>query len=178
MGHILAFTASGRTDGVSTQLVHLAAETAKNNGHEIEYIDLTAPQLQCCSGCGYCCTNDGCTINDGFFEKIVGCDGIIVGFPIYFSGVAGQGKMFLDRLYSMMDTNFLPRHPGKKVLSIYVQGDSNEKMFRSSIFFADYVFRMCGWKQVDSILCAGTHVTGLVVPDEIRTRVKTAAEKI
>lgn len=178
MSHILAFTASGRQNSISSRLVHLAAETARAKGHTVQIIDLTAPQLQCCTGCGFCLTNDGCTIDDGLFEKIVNCDGIIVGFPIYFSGIAGQGKIFLDRLYSMMDASFIPRHPGKKVIAIYVQGDSNEKMFASSIFFADYVFRMCGWKQLDSILCAGTHAADFESPEGIIQRIKAAAEKL
>jgi len=177
MGKILAFTASSRQTGVSTKLVHLAADSAIQNGHTVEYIDLTAPQLQCCKGCGFCRTNDGCTIGDGFFDRIVDCDGIIVGFPIYFSGIAGQGKIFLDRLYPMMDAGFTPRHPGKKVLAIYAQGDSNEKAFTAAINSANYVFRMCGWKLLDSILCAGTSAADFKIPEEVTTRVKTAAEK-
>lgn len=178
MGHILAITASGRADSISSKLVHLAADTAKANGHKVQIIDLTAPQLPCCTGCGFCRTNDGCTIGDGLFEQIAGCDGIIVGFPIYFSGIAGQGKAFLDRLYPMMDAGFIPRHPDKKVIAIYAQGDSNEKAFTSAINAANYVFRMSGWKLLDSILCAGTSTVGFEIPEAIIGRVKTAAERL
>ncbi|MBQ3010987.1 MAG: flavodoxin family protein [Oscillospiraceae bacterium] len=178
MSHILAFTASARAGSVSSRLVQLAAETASAKGHTVEIIDLTAPQLQCCKGCGYCRTNDGCSIKDGFFDKIVGCDGIIAGFPIYFSGIAGQGKVFIDRLYPMMDAGFVPRHPGKKVIAIYAQGDSNEKQFISSINFVNYAFRLSGWKLLDSVLCAGTAVPGFEVSESIITRVKDAAEKL
>lgn len=177
MGHILAFTASGRAGSVSSKLVQLATETASGNGHTVEHIDLTNPQLQCCKGCGYCRTNDGCSIGDGLFDKLVDCDGIIVGFPIYFSGIAGQGKVLIDRLYPMMDAGFVPRHPGKKVLAIYAQGDGNEKMFMSSINFTNYAFRLSGWQLLDSILCAGTSAAGFEIPATITERVKAAAEK-
>ena len=177
MAHILAFTASGRADSISTKLVLLAAETAKAQGHTVEHIDLTAPQLQCCKGCGYCRTNDGCTIQDGFFEKITSCDGIIVGFPIYFSGVAGQGKVFLDRLYPMMDATFIPRHAGKKVIAIYAQGDPREQAFTAAINSANYVFRMCGWKLLDSILCAGTSAESYALPQALKERVISSAMK-
>ena len=177
MGHILAFTASSRAGSVSSRLVQLAAETANAKGHTVEHIDLTAPQLQCCKGCGYCRSNDGCSISDGLFDKLVGCDGIIVGFPIYFSGIAGQGKVLIDRLYPMMDAGFVPRHPGKKVLAIYAQGDSNEKQFASSINFTNYAFRLSGWKLIDSILCAGTSAAGFEIPEGITERVKAAAGK-
>lgn len=178
MGHILAFTASAGANSISSSLVHTAAETAKAQGHRVELISLCAPQLQCCKGCGFCRTNDGCSINDGLFEKLVGCDGIIVGFPIYFSGIAGQGKVFLDRLYPMMDASFVPRHPNKKVIAIYAQGDPNEKMFTPSIRFANYVFRMSGWKLLDSIVCAGTSAAGFKIPEQTTARVKAAAEKL
>jgi len=178
MGEILAFTASARPHSVSSRLVQLAADTAAAQGHRVRHISLTDPAVCCCTGCGYCRTHDGCTIDDTLFRDITACDGIIVGFPIYFSGIAGQGKVFLDRLYPMMDAAFIPRHPGKKVLAVYAQGDSNEKAFLPAIRAADYVFRMCGWKQVDSILCAGTSSPGFAIPEELLERVKAAAEKL
>lgn len=178
MGNILAVTASGREHSISTKLVNTAAETAMAKGHNVHFMDLTVPQLQCCQGCGFCRTNDGCTITDRFFDTITACDGIIAGFPIYFSGIAGQGKVFLDRLYPMMDASFIPRHSGKKVIAIYAQGDGNEKAFTASINSANYVFRMCGWQLLDSILCAGTSAAEFEIPKEIIARVISAAEKL
>ena len=178
MSKILAITASAAANSVSNRMVKIAAKAATQKGCTVEYIDLTAPQLKCCQSCRYCRTNSGCTIDDGFFERIVSCDGIIVGFPIYFSGVAGQGKVFLDRLYPMMDASFVPRFPGKKVLAIYAQGDPREGAFASSINFANYVFRMCGWKLLDSILCAGTAAEGYEIPEALINRAITAAEKM
>ena len=177
MANILAFTTSGSASSVSSKLVHLAADTAKAQGHTVQIIDLTAPQLHCCMGCRFCRSNDGCALRDGFFDQIVDCDGIIVGFPIYFSGVAGQGKVFLDRLYPMMDANFIPRHPGKKVLAIYAQGDPREHAFAPAIQSANYVFRMCGWKLLDSVLCAGTSAPDYELPDTITERVISSAMK-
>ena len=178
MSKIIACTASGKTNSISTKLVHIAADLAKAKGHDVHFMDLTAPQLTCCQGCGFCRTNDGCSIGDGFWKQITDCDGIIVGFPIYFSGVAGQGKVFLDRLYPMMDAKFIPRHPGKNVIAIYAQGDGNEKAFLPAINSANYVFRMCGWKLLDSILCAGTSSENFAIPESVINRVKTAAEKL
>ncbi len=178
MSHILAITASGAPNSVSTAMVGMAAQAAADKGCTVEFIDLTAPMLQCCKGCRFCRSHDGCTIDDGLFEKITTCNGIIVGFPIYFSGVAGQGKVFLDRLYPMMDANFVPRHPGKKVIAIYAQGDPREQAFASAIHSANYVFRMCGWQLLDSILCEGTAAEGYTIPPALIDRAKTAAAKL
>lgn len=178
MPNILAITASGRESSVSTALVRIAAQAAQAAGCSVESIDLTEPQLKCCQGCLYCRSHDGCSMVDGFFEKIIACDGIIAGFPIYFSGLAGQGKVFLDRLYPMMDAAFVPRHPGKKVIAIYAQGDPREQAFAPAIASANYVYRMCGWKLIDSILASGTSAADYTIPETLKERVKAAAAKL
>ena len=177
MAHILAFTSAPRPNSVSTALVQIAAQSAMEAGCTVEHIDLTSAQLQCCKGCRHCRTHDSCTIPDGLYEKLVGCDGIVIGFPIYFSGIAGQAKVLLDRLYPMMDVGFVPRHPGKKVLAIYAQGDPREQAFAAAIKSTNYVFRMCGWKQLDSILCAGTAAEGYEIPAVLIDRAKAAGGK-
>lgn len=178
MGNIIAVIGSGRPDSVSRHLVNRAAEVAKQQGHLVKTMDLSTMQLQCCTGCCHCRTQDGCSIQDGFLDDIIAADGIIVGFPIYFSGIAGQSKVWLDRLYPMMDGKFIPRHPGKKVVSIFAQGDSNEKAFLTAINATNYVFRMCGWKLVDSILCAGTSNPNHSIPEQIIDRVTAAANQL
>ena len=177
MSYILALTASGAANSVSTAMVRIAAEAAAAKGCTLEYMDLTAPQLQCCKGCRYCRSHEGCTIDDSLFEKLTACDGLIIGFPIYFSGVAGQGKVFLDRLYPMMDAGFVPRYPGKKVIAVYAQGDPREAAFAPAINSANYVFRMCGWQLLDSILCAGTAAEGYTIPAPLIERAKAAASQ-
>ena len=178
MPHILAVTAAERPDSVSSALVKAAAQAAAEAGCTVEYLSLTSPQLSCCRGCLHCRSIDGCSIEDGFFEKLLACDGIIGGFPIYFSGLAGQGKVFLDRLYPMMDASFVPRHPGKKVITIYAQGDPREKAFAPAIQSANYVYRMCGWQLIDSILATGTSAAGYTIPEALIERAKAAAAKL
>lgn len=178
MPHILAFTAAARPHSISTALVRLAAESAEAAGCTVEIIDLTAPQLKCCQGCLCCRSNDGCSIGDGFIERVIACDGIIAGFPIYFGGLAGQGKVFLDRLYPMMDADFVPRHPNKKVIAVYAQGDPREQAFTAAIASANHVYRMCGWRLLDSILVTGTSAMGYTIPEALKERVKAAAAKL
>ena len=178
MAHILVFTSAPRPNSVSTAMVHIAAQAAAEAGNTVEYIDLTDSPVQCCKGCRHCRTHDSCTIADGLYEKLISCDGIILGFPIYFSGIAGQAKVLLDRLYPMMDASFTPRHPGKKVIAIYAQGDPREQAFASAINSTNYVFRMCGWKLIDSILCPGTAAEGYEIPAALIDHAKAAGSKL
>ena len=78
----------------------------------------------------------------------------------------------------MMDANFIPRHPGKKVIAIYAQGDPREQAFAAAISSANYVFRMCGWNLLDSILCAGTSAENYTIPESLIERAKIAAAKL
>ena len=176
MSNVLVFTSSGREYSIGTQLAKLAAQ-----GHNATYYDLTRAKFSGCTGCRQCRTEDFCPIDDeltAMYRKILDCDSIIVAMPIYFSGIAGQAKLWLDRLYPMVDAEFHPRHPGKNILVIYTQGDPNAQSFSPAIASTNYAFRMFGWNIVDSIVCAGTAAPDYEIPQELLRRVEAAREKL
>ena len=158
MGYILSFHASARENSVGTQLANALGIRAAELGHEVEQIDLSKGLL-CCTGCGWCNTHDECTAADDLFSKLCRCDAIFFTTPIYFCGIAGQAKLLLDRLYAMMDRSFTPRHPGKKVLTVYTQGDPRTEIFRATVEQTNMVFRMCGWTLADSVVVGGIDST-------------------
>jgi multimeric flavodoxin WrbA len=48
-----------------------------------------------------------------------------LGTPIYFHEVTAQTKIWIDRMFSMIeskDGGFAPRHPGKRAITVYTQG--------------------------------------------------------
>ncbi|MBC7188607.1 flavodoxin family protein, partial [Candidatus Aerophobetes bacterium] len=52
--------------------------------------------------------NEKCSINDEvneWIQKIKESDGIILGSPVYFSGIAGTFKCFLDRAFLVASVN-------------------------------------------------------------------------
>ena len=175
MSTICLFTASGREDSVSNALAAIAAQ-----GHRVIHYDLCAPNITGCQGCRYCHTHGVCQVQDGLsgmYDDILQSDGVIAALPIYFSGIAGQAKLWLDRLYPMMDANFVPRHPGVKILTIYTQGDPREKQFAHAINYTNYAFKLFGWELVDSIVCAGTASPDFSVRPELIARLKAAGAK-
>lgn len=55
-----------------------------------------------CLGCNRCLENGKCCINDKvneFIEKVPETDGFVFGSPVYFSGISGQLKCFMDRAF-------------------------------------------------------------------------------
>lgn len=73
------------------------------NGIETEIIQIGNKNIVGCHACGYCKQHDGkCVFDDGLneiAEKIREADGVIIGSPVYYAGLNGTVKSFLDRLF-------------------------------------------------------------------------------
>ena len=101
---VLGLSASPRRDGNSFLLTEAAIEGAREAGHhaELAYVDDHVRHLL--RDCRRCRDDAGrCTIDDGFEsllrEKVLPADAIILGTPLYWYGVSGQLKTFLDRIF-------------------------------------------------------------------------------
>jgi multimeric flavodoxin WrbA len=115
MSRIIAFYVSARKNGFSSQLVDQVVAGAKSKGAEVVTYDLNKG-INGCQGCLFCRTHEGCAQKDGlasFFDQYRNADGFVVGFPIYFGNISGQGKIWLDRMYPLLAKDFSPRYPGK-----------------------------------------------------------------
>lgn len=122
-------------------------------------INLDAPGIRGCQGCFHCRTNDGCAVKDylqPMYKAITEADAIVFGSPIYGYQITGQAKIWLDRTFPMVGDNFAPRHPGKKVISIFVQGGLKPEMGAEGIKVVNDIFARYGWKLEDSIHYCGT----------------------
>ncbi len=107
------------------------------------------------------------------YEDIKSADAVIFGSPIYFYQVTGQAKIWMDRMYPCIDLpekpgdSFPARYPGKKIVTVYTQGNPDKNAFKSSIDFTDGVFKVFGWDVVDTIVCAGTGAPDYRVPEDL-----------
>ena len=69
--------------------------------HNVEYISLKDINFKFCLGCLSCQRTGKCVINDDvrqYLEKISNADILVFATPIYYYGMTGQLKTFLDRL--------------------------------------------------------------------------------
>ena len=105
----------------------------------------------------YCRTHDGCAVNDylqPMYEAINEADAIVFGSPIYYYQITGQAKVWLDRTFPMIEHDghtITPRHPGKKVITIFSQGNSDPKIDADGIKYITNIFEAYGWNLEDSI---------------------------
>lgn len=103
MKKVLVISASPRKGGNSDLLCDKFVEGTLSVGHIAEKVFLRDKEINYCTGCGYCGTNDytACAKHDDMSEildKMVEADVIVFATPIYFYSMAGQMKTFIDRM--------------------------------------------------------------------------------
>jgi multimeric flavodoxin WrbA len=104
MVKVLGINGSPRPYGNSFQALKLALRAAELEGAEVELVNLYEYEIKPCLGC----VSDDikacvypCPINDDMvklYPKVIECDALIISSPIYWFGVSGLLKNFLDRL--------------------------------------------------------------------------------
>ena len=100
---VIAFNGSPHNDGVVAKGISVIAGELAKNGIETETIHIGDKNIRGCTDCRQCrelkrCAISGDAVNESF-EKMQAADGVILGSPVYYGGVAGTFKSFLDRLF-------------------------------------------------------------------------------
>lgn len=101
---VLAVNGSPHREGTTYTALSLVAEQLALEGIETEFVHIGARPVQGCTACGSCLskTPPRCVFDDVVnecLEKMEVCDGILLGSPVYYSGIAGPMKSFLDRFF-------------------------------------------------------------------------------
>ncbi len=181
MSKILAFLGSPRKNGYTTQLINQVLEGAESAGAEVVVYSLNDNKIKGCQGCFYCRSHEGCATIDNLspmYEDIRTASGIVAGFPIYFGDVSGQAKLWLNRLYPMLDVQFAPRYPGKKVVSVYAQANPDDTLFTNAIDTTNQFFQLCGWELIDCLHIYGNTAPSYTIPPQIMKRAFDAGKKL
>lgn len=101
---VAAFNGSPKREGNTYHAIRLAADELEREGIEVEIIHVGNTVVQGCLACGTCGRNrnERCVIDDdvnGWIQKMKEADGIILGSPVYYAGLNGTMKAFLDRAF-------------------------------------------------------------------------------
>ena len=105
----IAVNGSPRKDWNTGTLLKKALEGAGSAGAETELFNLYDLSFKGCSSCFSCKRKNGnfvgrCAMKDdltGVLEKIMACDVLLLGSPIYLGNITGEMKSFLERLIFM-----------------------------------------------------------------------------
>ena len=100
---VIAFNGSPHEDGVVAKGISIMKGELEKEGISVELVEVGGRNIHGCIDCRKCkelghCAIGGDLVNE-CFEKLKSSDGVILGCPVYYGGVAGTFKCFLDRLF-------------------------------------------------------------------------------
>ena len=167
---ILAINGSPRKEGNTSNIIRAMLEGARSAGAETTEVRLHDIDLKGCMGCLSCRQNPGvCKQKDDlsqYLEALKTCHGYIIGSPIYMYHVAGQMKIFVDRVYSLYisrgqeDGRYDSALPnGKTYALVTSQGHPDPERFKRSIkWLAGMTGSGLGAEEVGRIIHADSHI--------------------
>jgi multimeric flavodoxin WrbA len=129
---VIAINGSPKKEGNTFQALTMIGDELQTGGIDFEIIHVGHKLIHGCLACGKCAINkdEECSIKSDdinkWIQKLKMADGIILGSPVYFSGIAGSMKCFLDRVFYVSGSNGnLFRHKvGASVVALRRSGGS------------------------------------------------------
>lgn len=102
---VLAINGSPHEKGAVYTAIRIIADELEAQGIEVDIVHVGNKLIHGCIACDYCgrqqkpkCVFIDDPVNE-CLEKAEQADGIILGSPVYYSGIAGPMKSFLDRFF-------------------------------------------------------------------------------
>lgn len=102
---VVAINGSPNPKGNTALALDRVRAVLEKSGIETERVEIGKGALHGCIACGYCGEKKSgrCVFNDdmlnGVMDKLIEADGLVVGSPVYYAGINGALKSFLDRAF-------------------------------------------------------------------------------
>jgi len=129
---VIAINGSPNHKGNTWFALKTAGEALISEGIDFEILHVGNQAIHGCMACGKCIVNqdDKCAIRtdnlNDYLPAIQAADGLILGSPVYYAGIAGTMKCFLDRLFfvSGANGNWMRHKVGASVVAVRRSGGS------------------------------------------------------
>ena len=108
---VIAINGSPNKEGNTFHALNMVGNELIASGIEFEILHIGHKMIHGCIACRKCAINrdERCAIKtddlNQWIQKIKDVDGIIIGSPVYYSGIPGTMKSFLDRLFYVSGSN-------------------------------------------------------------------------
>jgi multimeric flavodoxin WrbA len=164
---VIGIVGSPRKNGNTNAIVQQVLAGAAEVGAETKTFILNDMNYRGCQACNYCKSHEKCKLEDDLallFSEMAEADGIVFGAPIYFGQFSGQMRLFLDRCYSLVNSDFSPRLPvGKKAVIVGAQGMPDPAGFKGVYEeFGSQISQFAGMDVKDILIAAGYNAPGEV----------------
>lgn len=150
MKRIVAINCSPRIKWNTWEMVNAAAEGAKAEGAEIEFVNLyRLDRIHGCMSCFACKRkpNEGkCVFPDDLkdvLEKIRNADGLIIGSPNYLGDVSAAFRAIYERLeFQSLTYNMeTPRYPFKRIPVLFIMTSNASEEYYPMLAYDEMVKR-------------------------------------
>jgi len=145
--NILGIMGSGRKNSNSGNLMRHSLDSINDSYNcRTESILLGDYRLEACKGCEQCNRTGVCVIKDDMnelYDKVSDADIIIFASPVYFYGVPGHSKIFIDRFQPYWAKKYLLKDipPQKRTGGLIgVAGSKGSKVFDCLFLPVKYMF--------------------------------------
>ncbi len=102
---VVAINGSPRKGGNTETALKIMGEVFEQQGITLEILNIGVKPINGCIACGKCAemANNACVITNDFVnewvDKLAAADGVILASPVYYSGIAGNMKSAIDRIF-------------------------------------------------------------------------------
>lgn len=106
---VLAINGSPRSEGNTRHALKIIADELKKHDVSTEIVTIGNKDIRGCTACFTCADSGKCVFDDAVNEitsKMKEADGIIIGSPVYYAGINGTLKSFLDRAFYSAGKHF------------------------------------------------------------------------
>ena len=108
---VIAINGSPHKEGNTFHALNMVGKELKKAGIEFEIIHVGDKAIHGCIACNSCAINkdEKCSIKtdklNDWIQEMKNADGILIGAPVHYSGIAGTMKCFLDRAFYVAGSN-------------------------------------------------------------------------
>lgn len=174
--NILIVNGSLRSGGNTDSLLKILVDKLKNENIGVTLFNLREHKINGCIGCYDCIKGDKCSQNDDMNTIRMAIERsklIIFASPIYFCGVTGLMKTFIDRLFYFYHPHNKLKIEGKNALIFSSMNQTDfEKEAQLLIKFYKILLKLLGINIIDMVF-----FTGLMENEDIYRR-KDLIEKV
>ena len=108
---VIAINGSPNKEGNTFHALDIVGKELIAGGIEFEILHIGNKLIRGCLACGKCVVNKDEKCNtttddmNNWIQQVKAADGIILGSPVHYAGIAGTMKSFLDRLFYVAGSN-------------------------------------------------------------------------
>lgn len=172
MKTVIGFNGSPRVTGNTSRLVQAILAGAQAAGAKTRLVHLARLDMGGCTACMACRQQAACSQPDDMgrvVQDILHADAVVLGSPVYMWQVSGQTKMFMDRLYPLLNPDFSTRLVRRPRLALaFTQGHPDESFFWPYFEQTSKVLSLLGFTSIEIVSATGTRA-----PDDVEKQVAT-----